>query len=111
MGENIIHHILNYMIDSPLLHKMNKIKEKVLSELDFEVEPNGYTYLAIGKAIDKTLAEVEKVIDEIDGLYFSYGNSIDDCLNDKDYKKAKELLEEFYQRYRKIKQKLSEEKK
>ncbi|KKN66999.1 hypothetical protein LCGC14_0465530 [marine sediment metagenome] len=90
---------------------MNKIKEKVLKDLN-KVISDKYPidFFWARKGVEFTLAEVEKVIDELDGLYFSYGNSIDDCLNDKDYKKTKELLEEFYQRYRKIKQKLSEEK-
>ncbi len=87
---------------------MNKIKEKVLKEIRRLEDNEIVDTVQDSQTIDLTLAEVKKVIDELDGLYFSYGNSIDDCLNDKDYKKAKELLEEFYQRYRKIKQKLED---
>ena len=42
-------------------------------------------------------------IESFDYLWFSYGNSIDECFKDKDYKKAKELFDKFYMRYEELK--------
>ena len=83
------------------MSEKNKIKEKVLSELDFEVEPNGHTYLAIEKTIDKTLAEVIKEIDERIKNY-KKGKLIDSNFTTEDRAVAMVVLEN-------LKQKLSEE--
>ena len=45
--------------------KMNKIKEKVLNKMEEELGHNTYVESDCELSIDKTLAEVEKVIDEL----------------------------------------------
>lgn len=48
----------------------------------------------------------KEMIEKIDKLWFSYGNAIDDCIEDKDLKETKRLFEEFYVKYEEIKDSL-----
>ena len=43
---------------------------------------------------------INRKIKNLDKLWFSFGNAINDCFKDKDYKKAKKLFDRFYVKYK-----------
>ena len=71
------------------------------------IYPNGEesitNYNPIKKNRTQAISEFMKIINELDRLFFAYGNAIEDCIKSNHLTKAKNLLKEFYRKYKKLK--------